>query len=211
MPEPMVAARRRTTMTNRRLGSVASLAVALAATTAVLAGCSTGSGTTVGSDVGTQSSDAATSTPPDTRPTAPSTPPAWTGTPQQIEGARLVFFDTMDVSAADYPGPDVPLAAEVDGARELATTYAAMPGVEAAVDAVNAAPPTADERLFVFVVNPCIVEDAVLTATKDAVSVKLIGAGSKSVKCEPPPVRMAVFAVPSMSIPTSATATPPTY
>lgn len=197
-------------MTNRRLRPILALAVPLTAAALLLGGCTSSDGTTIKPQAG--GSDTSTTSRPDTRPTSPgTTPPPWTGTPQQIAGARLVFFDILPVPAADYPGPDVPQAVKLDGLSDLATTYAAMPGIQAVLDAVRADPPTADETLYAFVVNPCIVDSAILTATDTTVSVKLTGTGSASVKCEPPPIRMAVFSVTSTSIPASAAAAPVTY
>jgi hypothetical protein len=116
-----------------------------------------------------------------------------------VEGARLLYFDKLPIAAADYPGTGAPFAARLDSVREFAATYAGTPGIEAVLGAVEQQA-TSDDELFVFLMQPCVADDVSLVLRGDTVTAKVTSPGGAVVRCEPPPIRMAVFAVPAGGI-----------
>jgi hypothetical protein len=199
-PEPGSGNARRTGMRTGpsmpRARRVAATLASVVLSGALVAGCETG-GITVGSSADPSSSGSVS-------PTAE--PPSGEGS--NVDGARLLYFDKLPISAADYPGTEAPFAARVDNVRDFATKYSGTPGIEAVVNAL-AKQQIGDDELFVFLMQPCVADDVSLVLHGDTVTAKVHNPGGAVVRCEPPPIRIAVFAVPNGAIADSVRPMPP--
>lgn len=172
------------------------------ATLVLVSGCGTQTGSTGGTDVGTSTAPTTNADP------TPSTdsPSAKASTPVPPDDAAeigTVLVNTaLGIEAGDFPGPPIPSSAEVAGADELESTYAGVPGIAEVVAAVAADPPAPGERLFVYVVAACLVEDISLELTGKQLT--MVVAGNTTIKCQPPPMRMVVWKVGADEVPAEA-------
>ncbi len=140
-------------------------------------------------------------------PTSPSPIPTEAATEPADDEAigQVLVNSTLDVDAANYPPPDVPTAAEVSDATELAAVFSAAPGIEDIVAELEASDPDPDSRLFAYTVGACIVEDVSLDV--NGKKVRMVVHGNATIRCEPPPVHMVVFEVGPDEVPADAVPT----
>lgn len=201
----MTGAGRRSGM--RTPGLLAVPALATLATLVALVGCGSETSPAAGADA--QSSPTLVAAPP---PTAPSTTRPSTGTApaENAQIGTVVVNAALGVEASEFPGPPIPAATEVSGADELESTYGVVPGIEQVVAAVAASPPAAGERLFVYVVAACLVEDISLELTSpgSGTEVAMVVRGNTTLKCQPPPMHMVVWKVRADEVPAAAVPAP---
>jgi len=115
---------------------------------------------------------------------------------------EVLVSTTLAVEAGDYPGPPVPAFAEVSGADELASLFGVVPGIDDVVAAVEADPPTDSERLFVYVVAACRVNDVELELRGKKLT--MVVHGNAALRCEPPPMQLVVWTVDAAEVPADA-------
>jgi len=182
------------------------LVVPAFATLVVVSGCGTETGSTAGTDVDTSNAPIASDGPTLTSGTPspePSTPVASAGAG---EIGTVLVNTALGIEAGDFPGPPIPSSAEVSGANELESTYAGVAGIAAVAAAIAADPPASGERLFVYVVAACLVED--ISLELDGTKLTMIVLGNSTLKCQPPPMKMVVWKVGAAEVPADAVPAP---
>lgn len=173
-------------------------AVPAIVTIVLLAGCGTETGSTGETDIGT--STAPTNADPTPSADTPSAEPSTPAPPDGADDIGTVVVNTaLGIEAGDFPGSPMPRSIEVSGADELETTYTGVPGIAEVAAAVAADPPAPGERLFVYVVAACLVEDISLELTGKQLA--MVVAGNTTIKCQPPPMRMVVWKVGADEVP----------
>jgi hypothetical protein len=96
----------------------------------------------------------------------------------------MILNQKLDVTAAEYPLPDVPTQVEVSSIAELGEAYAVVPGIEDIVAELEGTTLEPGERIFAYTVNSCTTEDVSLVVQGN--QVPMVVKGTALLRCAPP-------------------------
>jgi hypothetical protein len=96
----------------------------------------------------------------------------------------VILNQTLDVTAAEYPLPDVPTQVDVASIAELGEAYAVVPGIEDIMAELEGTTLQPGERIFAYTVNACITDDVSLVV--HGKQVPMVVNGTALLRCAPP-------------------------